>query len=126
MPADLIDEVNRLYRVDRERVFLVGHSMGAAQAVAEAAKKPESYRAVAALGGGGRAAASEGLKAVAFFVGVGELDFALTGARTLRDALKKAEVRSIEFREYPGVEHVTVVQLGLKDVFAFFDEAAKR
>lgn len=32
-----------------------------------------------------------------------------------------AEIREVEARAYPAVEHLLIVQVGLKDVFAFFD-----
>ena len=42
-------------------------------------------------------------------------------ARALKRSLERADVRSVELKEYPGVEHLTIVQLALPDVFAFFD-----
>lgn len=122
----LIEQIDRLYPVDKQRIFLVGHSMGAAQAVAAAARQPENFAAVAALGGGGGIRQSDKLKTLPFFIGVGAEDFALSGARSLRDNLKRAEVKGIEYREYPDVEHLLVVQLALKEVFAFFDVNTKR
>jgi len=122
----VIEEVNRLYPVDMKRIFLVGHSMGAAQAVAAAGATPERFAGVAALGGGGTVKPSDGIKGVPFFVGVGSEDFALAGAKALNTGLKKAEVEKFVYREYADVEHLLIVQLSLKEVFAFFDEAAKR
>lgn len=120
----LIREVGKLYPVDEKRIFLVGHSMGAGQAVAAAVRTPERYVAVAALGGGGSVQGSDALQALPFFVGIGTQDFALRGARSLRDALKKADVRKVEYREY-AVEHLIVVQDALRDVFEFFDAVGK-
>jgi pimeloyl-ACP methyl ester carboxylesterase len=124
--ASLVDAVSRLYPVDRTRVFVVGHSMGAMQAVRAAQDAPKLLAGVAALGGGGSAKASAALKAVPFFIGVGTRDFLLSSARALRDSLAKAEVPAVTYREYADVEHMLVVQLALPDVFAFFDKAAKR
>jgi hypothetical protein len=53
------------------------------QAVANAVRTPERFRAVAALGGGGRVRANAALKSLPFFVGVGSQDFALSGAKAL-------------------------------------------
>lgn len=121
----LIDALATRYPVDRDRVFLIGHSMGAAQAVAAAGKHPERIRAVAALGGGGGFRASEGVQAVRFFVGVGEHDFALTGAGNLNRQLVKAGVKQVVFKTYPAIEHLMVVQHALPELFAFLDEAAR-
>ncbi|MCI0463283.1 MAG: alpha/beta fold hydrolase [Gemmataceae bacterium] len=124
--ADLIDRVAKLYPVDRKRVFVVGHSMGAMQAVSAAQAAPERYAAVAALGGGGFVGKqADGLKALPFFVGVGGKDFALTMARSLRDGLKRVGVERLEFREYAEVEHLMIVRVALPEVFAFFDKAGR-
>jgi len=117
----VLEELARLYPVDARRVFLVGHSLGAAQAVAAAGRHPAQFAAVAALGGGGSVRPSEALKGVAFFVGVGTEDFLLSGARALRDALKKAAVKRVAYKEYKDVEHLAIVPCALKDVFAFFE-----
>ncbi len=121
----LIDEIDRLYPVDRRRVFLIGHSMGASQAAAAASRSPETFTAVAALSGGGPVRPSDALKAVPFFVAAGAEDFGLIGSRGLRDDLQKAGVKKLVYRELPDVEHLLSVQATLNDVFAFFDEAAK-
>jgi predicted peptidase len=111
--------------VDKKKVFLVGHSMGASQAVAAAGRSPDRFAAVAALGGGGRVAAGDGLKKVPFFVGVGDKDFALPGAEALDGALRKAGVKKVTYKKYDDVEHLLIVQLALRDVFKVFDTAAK-
>ncbi|MFO0845183.1 MAG: hypothetical protein U0797_22840 [Gemmataceae bacterium] len=81
---------------------------------------------MAALGGGGGFKATEGVKSVAFLVGCGERDFALDGARGLHAALVKAGVKEAVFRGYPDVEHLTVVQRALPEVFRFFERAGRR
>ena len=58
-----------------------------------------------------------------FFVGVGDKDFALGGARTLHAALEKAGVKEVRFKKYENVEHLAVVQMALPELFAFFDKA---
>ena len=121
----LIDEIDRLYPVDRKRVFLIGHSMGASQAAAAASRSPETFAAVAALSGGGPARPSDALKAVPFFVAAGAEDLGLIGSRGLRDDLQRAGVKKLVYRELPDVEHLLSVQASLQDVFAFFDESAK-
>lgn len=120
VPA-ILDALAKVYPIDAKRVFLVGHSMGAMQAVAAAGRSPGRYAAVAALGGGGNVKASDGLKTVPFLVGVGEKDFARRQAAALAASLKKAGVAKVTYREYADVEHLTIVQLALPDVFAFFD-----
>ncbi len=124
LPA-LVDELARSLPIDPARVVVVGHSMGAGQAIAATAKDPQRYVAVAALGGGTALRANDALRSVAFFVGVGTEDFALAGARALAKSVERLEPRLARSREYVGVEHLAIVQHALDDVFAFFDEALK-
>jgi predicted esterase len=124
----VIEEVSRLYPVDPKRIFLLGHSLGATRAAAAVSAAPERFAAVAALGGGGGIQASEALKAVPFFIGIGAAEEKplAAAAKALHESLKKAEVEKVVFREYTEAEHLLVVQFALPDVFAFFDETAKR
>jgi predicted esterase len=124
--SQIIDAIDKLYPVDRQRVFVIGHSMGASQAIASAAATPTRFAAIAALGGGGIVKESDELIVVPFFVCVGVQDFSYTNARKLAFELKKANVKSVRFREYPDVEHLVIVQEALPDVFGFFDEMAQR
>ncbi len=119
VPA-IIDELTRLYPVDRRRVYAIGHSMGAAHAVATAQQSPGVFAAFAALGGGGSVNRPEALKAVPVFVGCGTEDFALNTARGLANDLTKAGAR-VTAKEYADVEHITIVREALNDVFAFFE-----
>lgn len=123
--APLVAALAERFPIDTGKVVVVGHSMGAMQAVANATRFPERYRAVAALGGGGRVGRGKGLEKLPFFVGVGAKDFARSGAMALHAALQQADAPS-EFREYTDVEHLAIVQLALDDVFAFFDSALDR
>jgi predicted esterase len=124
---ELAAAVGRLYPVDAKRVFLVGHSLGAMQAVGVAGKSPRAFAAVAALAGSGLVRPSAAVKDVPFFVGEGEEDGVLPhGGQALRDNLERVGVRTVRFRSYPDTEHLTVVEAALPDVFALFDEEAKR
>ena len=110
-----------------DRAHVVGHSMGAMQGVKAAQDAPERIAAVAALGGGGWFKASEPLKAVAFFVGVGTRDSLMGSAtRALKKGLLEAGVKTVVDREYVEVEHMLVWQVALPEVFALFDKVAGR
>jgi predicted peptidase len=123
--AEVIDEVAKLYPVDKNQVFLVGHSLGAGQAISAAQQTPARFAAVAALGGGGTVKADAALKELPFFIGVGTKDFALAGARGLRDNLNQTNAKSVVYREYEDIEHLVIVREALPEVFAFFDKSAK-
>src|SRR5262249_7637007 len=98
---EIVDEIAKLYPADRKHVYLIGHSLGAIQAIEIAVQKPECFAGVAALAGGGAVQASAALERLPFFVGVGSEDFLLAAARKLHQNLEKAGVRQVRFREYP-------------------------
>jgi len=118
--AELVDALSECLPVDKDRVMLVGHSMGAAQAMTQVSKHPESIRMVAALGGGGGVRDTEAIRKVPFYVAAGDRDFGKPRAKSLSQQLKRIGC-SVEYREYADVEHMVIVQAALDDVFAFFD-----
>lgn len=120
LPA-LLEAMAARWPIDRQRVVLVGHSMGAMQAVAAAVAPGTNYRAIVALGGGGRVPASARLS-MPSFVGIGSRDFARSNALQLHAALQRSGSKS-ELREHPDVEHLTIVQIATPDVLAFFTAA---
>jgi predicted esterase len=120
----IVDALSEYLPVDPNRVMLVGHSMGAAQAMTQVSKHPESIRMVAALGGGGGVRDTEALRKVPFYVAAGDRDFGKKGAKSLGQQLQRIGCQ-VEYREYPDVEHMVIVQAALDDVFAFFDQRLK-
>ena len=46
----------------------------------------------------------------------------MKSAKTLAEALRQAGNPSVTLKVYPGLEHLTVVQACLPDVFAFFEK----
>jgi predicted esterase len=121
----LIDALAKRYPIDRRRLFLVGHSMGAAHAAALAQRHPESFAAVVALGGAPRLSDPQLLRRLPFFLAAGtQDDLAITAARSLHKKLAAEKLPHYRFREYPHLEHLTIVREALPDVFAFFDSLA--
>lgn len=128
--SDTIDELARIYpEIDTTKVFVVGHSMGAGEAMREACANPGRFAAIAALGGGGGTKAAKGqeeaFKKLPIFVGVGEFDFALKQAESLANNLKKAGSTNVTYKKYPVLEHMIIVQDALPEVFQFFDSVLK-
>jgi len=122
--AGLVDALRARYAIDERRVFVVGHSMGAMQAMRNVSATPSRFRAAAPIAGGGRVRASDALAAVPFFVAAGARDFGRQSARRLHRQLEAAGANAA-WRLYPSVEHLAIVQVALPDVFAFFDEHAR-
>jgi predicted esterase len=123
--AAIVDELAKVYPVDKKRIFIVGHSMGAMQAVKLAQETSGRFAAIAALGGGGAVDQPDVFKDLPVFVGCGREDFLLGGAKGLDNVLKKAGATQLTYKEYPGVEHMLIVQEALPDVFKFFESAVR-
>lgn len=124
--AAIIDKLAERYPIDPKRIFLVGHSMGAGQAVELVQQHPGKFAAVASLGGAGRVRKKEVFADLPVFVGVGDQDFALKGSRALHQALTDAGAKRTTYKEYPDLEHLVIVREALPDVFAGWDEIAKK
>lgn len=116
-PAAGVAELARCLPIDQKRVFLVGHSMGAANAAAAAPDIPD-LAGVALLGGGGMIRGR--WSAIPTFLGAGSADFGLSGVRNSQRALERQKLERLVFREYPEVEHLAVVAVALPEVFDFF------
>lgn len=123
--AEVLDELGKRYPLDPKRTFLVGHSMGAGQAVRLAQQHPGRFAAVAALGGGGRITDAKAFATLPVFVAAGERDFGLGVARALNKSLAAAGAGAVTYKEYRGVEHLLIVREALPDVFARFDAVGK-
>ena len=117
----ILDELSKRYAIDPKRVYLVGHSMGAAHVIDLAQQHPGRFAAVAALAGGGRVTKPEALNALPVFVGCGKLDLFLSGAKSLQKSLTDAKA-AVTFKEYGDIEHIMIVREAADDVFKFFDK----
>ncbi len=124
--GEIIDKLAERYPIDPKRVFVVGHSMGAAGTIDAAQKYPGKFAAAAALGGGGRVRKGDAFADLPVFIGVGEQDFARKNAKALHTALTDGKAKNVTFKEYPDVEHLLIVREALGDVFDLFDKLAGR
>src|SRR5436190_4387622 len=110
----LLDDVVDRYKIDTNRIYLTGLSMGGFGAWSLALEYPERFAAVAPICGGGNprypmsydAARKSALKALPFWVFHGDKDTAVTIDESQRmvDALKKFGC-DVKFTIYPGVGH---------------------
>ena len=83
----LLDEIIRKYRVDKDRVYLTGASMGGSGTWALAAAHPEKFAAIAPLCGTGNPAVVH-----------------LARAQEMVDAVKAAD-GNVKFTVYPDAGH---------------------
>ncbi len=119
--AAIVEKLRDRYPIDPKRVYLVGHSMGAGQAIDLVQRHPGTFAAVASLGGGGRVRQKERFATLPVFVGVGTADFALKSSRSLVKSLADAGATKVTAKEYPDLEHLVIVREALPDLFQMFD-----
>lgn len=120
--AEMLPMIETEFGVSFDRVFLVGHSMGAAQAIEQLSKSQDRITAVAAIGGGGNPKRTEALEKFPIYVAAGERDFGKEGAKRLAYSLKVFGCQ-VKYSEYPDVEHLTIVQACLDELFSFLERS---
>ena len=118
---ELHEKILKLFPdADRERVFAIGHSLGAGRGIQLAERAEGSVRAVAALGGGGKSRRPWRLEEVPVFIAEGALDEG-TGSEMLHESLQGEGEAARRLKIYPGVGSYSIVQEALPEIFAFFD-----
>lgn len=121
----LVDGLAARYPIDRQRVFVIGHSMGAARGLSLALAEPAKLRALALLGGGQRVRQAQRLSSLPIFLAAGSRDFARAGVEALHNVLLEAKHPSLQFEITAGVEHLLVVPATLSRVFLWLDRFAE-
>jgi predicted peptidase len=124
----MLDEFN----VDRDRIYLMGHSMGGGGTMYLGPKHAEIWAAIAPIaGGGGRPDQAESLQrlkdaGVAVMVVHGEADeiVPVQGSRDLAAQMSQMGLVS-EYVELPGVGHGPVINQAQPYIFDFFDAHSK-
>jgi predicted peptidase len=109
-PATLnafLDDLVAKYRVDKDRIYLTGLSMGGAGTWALAGAYPDRFAAIAPICGGGDPADAPRLKEIPVWVFHGAKDEAVPVSRSAEmvDALREAGAKTVEFTVYPDAEH---------------------
>ncbi len=117
----MIKSLEEIFPIDRNNLFLIGHSMGAGQVIRQVSLHPQLFCAAVAIGGGNRVRDVAELARIPWFIAAGEHDFGRRGARALADSLAGEHPGEIVYREYPDTEHMVIVQAALDDSFSFLD-----
>jgi predicted peptidase len=102
----ILETVQRLYRVDRHRIYLTGYSMGGEGVWSLAGAHPDLFAAIIPICPGQNAQAAPKLKSVPVWCFQGDADAPalVQDTRSMMLAIKKAGGRPI-YQEYPNVEH---------------------
>jgi dipeptidyl aminopeptidase/acylaminoacyl peptidase len=120
----VLDMVRKEFKVDKRRIYLMGHSMGASGTLYLGAKHPEIWAAIAADAPPG-AGSAEGLAAAKMPVLViqGDMDPAVPVAGTRRFIEKlKGLNANYEYIEVPGLDHSIA---GIPEMYKFFEKHKK-
>jgi len=106
-PQALLDDISSHYRVDPERVYLTGLSMGGFGTWSLAAAHPERFAAIAPICGGGEPRQAAKLKGLPIWVFHGAKDNTVPIARSedMVKALKDAGNDQVKFTVYPDAGH---------------------
>jgi len=101
-----LEAVQKEYKVDADRIYLTGLSMGGFGTWSHAAAFPEKWAAIAPICGGGDVKAAERIKNIPTWNFHGDDDNAVNVklSRAMIDALKAAGGEP-RYTEYPGVGH---------------------
>ena len=103
----LLDEVMKENRVDPDRVYLTGLSMGGFGTWSLAAAHPERFAAIAPICGGGNPKEAGKIKDLPIWVFHGDKDQTVPVARSkeMVEALKEAGAPEVKFTVYPEAGH---------------------
>ncbi len=102
----LIEQTARELRIDRDRIYLTGLSMGGFGTWALAVRRPERYAAILPICGGGERQLARGLRDMPVWAFHGDADAVVPVERSqeMIDAIKKFG-GSPRLTVYPGVKH---------------------
>jgi poly(3-hydroxybutyrate) depolymerase len=124
---DVMADVERNYRVDAARIYLMGHSMGAYGTWSIAMDHPDLFAALGPISGGGSAAGMVKIRNIPEYVVHGDDDrtVPVTQSRNMVEAGKKAG-SDIVYVEVPGGSHVSVAAPAFAAMLDFFARQQKR
>jgi dienelactone hydrolase len=119
---NVLERVRKEFPIDDRRIYLMGHSQGGGGARHLAEKYPEIWAGVALLAPalfGVVPNADSKILSVPILITVGDQDSLLASAKTFSGQLKALDA-TVEYREFAGLDHGTIILGSQPKVFAFF------
>lgn len=122
---EVVDLIRKEFKVDDDRTYLMGHSMGGAGTLYLAIKYPQRWAAVAALAPAAFAVDREGLSKIPkmpILLVHGDMDTVVpvTVGRAWAEAMKSVPMKDYQYIEVPGGDHGTVITSHQAEIYAFF------
>jgi poly(3-hydroxybutyrate) depolymerase len=124
---DVLAEVRRDYKVDANRIYLMGHSMGGYGTWSIAMAHPDIFAALGPISGGGNPLGMLKIKSIPEYVVHGDDDrtVPVTMSRVMVQAGKAAGAK-IVYVEVPGGSHVSVAAPQFGPMLDFFAAQERR
>jgi predicted peptidase len=118
--------VRQQYRIDENRIYLAGHSMGGIGTWKIAAKFPDIWAALAPFAGSGTPSTLERIRHIPQFVVHGDDDRTVNvqGSRSMVERAKDIGI-DVTYIEVAGGSHSGVVAPNLPAMFEFFNKHKK-
>jgi predicted esterase len=122
----VLAHVKQQYKIDENRIYLMGHSMGGIGTWRIAARYPDIWAAIAPFSGSGQPATIERFRHIPEFVVHGDNDptVNVNGSRTMVAKMKELGVE-VTYVEVPGGNHGSVVAPNIAGALEFFDAHKK-
>jgi predicted esterase len=120
-PLDVMADVQRSYRIDSTRIYLMGHSMGGYGTWSIAMNHPDLFAALGPISGGGSPDGMAKIRRIPEYVTHGDDDRTVPVAqsRSMVEAGRKAGA-DIVYVEVPGGSHTSVAVPALAPMLDFF------
>jgi poly(3-hydroxybutyrate) depolymerase len=122
----VLQHVRQQYKIDEQRIYLMGHSMGGIGTWKIAPKYPEIWAAIAPISGSGAPAVLERIRTVPEIIVHGDADptVNVAGSRNMVTKLKELGTE-YKYIEVPGGLHGDVVAPNVAAIVDFFDAHRK-
>jgi pimeloyl-ACP methyl ester carboxylesterase len=124
---NILEMALKEFNVDKNRIYLMGHSMGGGGALHLGEKYADIWAAVAGVAPaafGFQWNADQKLREVPLLIIVGEDDRLVNGSKQLADQLKGLDFK-VEHKSLPGMDHGEIIGGSMPDVFKFFNRHTK-
>jgi predicted peptidase len=123
---EVLARVRAAYKIDDNRIYLMGHSMGGFGTWLLGPKYPSIWAALAPISGGGVPASLEKVRDIPEIVVHGNADntVPVQSSRTMVEAAKKLGIE-IKYIEVEGGSHTDVPGPNMSAIFDFFDTHKK-
>ena len=122
---EVVDLVRKEFKVDDDRTYVMGHSMGGAGTLYLAIKYPQRWAAAAALAPAAFTVDAQGLGKIPkmpIMLVHGDMDTVVpvSVGRAWAAAMKAVPLKTYQYIEVPGGDHGTVIDSHQAEIYAFF------